>query len=193
VIRLYGYGTSRWVRPLWMLRELGVEHEAIELDRAAGELDTPGFRTLNPQGKVPVLVDRGVAICESAAIVLYLGDRFPSSLVPAAGTPERGLHDARVMQIVTEFEPPLWWWHRSVKYGEGGVEVARLAQENLAVAAAALELPETFQAADILLSTLLTWRVVQPFLKDFPELLAYRDRTTSRPAFPRYLFDREAP
>lgn len=189
---LYGFGTSRWVRPLWMLRELGVDFDTVEIDRASGGLDSPEFRALNPSGKVPVLVDQGVAIAESAAIVLYLGDRFPSPLMPAPGTPERGQHDARVLQIVTEFEPPLWWWHRAVNHGEGGPEVIALAKKKLAAAAGNLELSDGFQAADLLLSTLLTWRVGQPMWADFPELVRYRDRNIARPAFPQYLFDRES-
>lgn len=95
------------------------------------------------------------------------------------------------MHIVTEFEPPLWLWHRAVKHGEGGPEVIALAKRKLAVAASQLEIPETFQAADLLLSTLLTWSVGQPMWADFPELVRYRDRNIARPAFPQYLFDRE--
>ena len=56
---LYGSGRSRWVRPLWMLRELNVPFQTVVVDRAAGELDGAAFRALNPTGKIPVLLDDG--------------------------------------------------------------------------------------------------------------------------------------
>ncbi|MBW2316481.1 MAG: glutathione S-transferase [Deltaproteobacteria bacterium] len=48
---------SRAVSTLWMFEELDVPHEQIVVDFASGEMQTPGYRTINPMGKVPALVD----------------------------------------------------------------------------------------------------------------------------------------
>ncbi len=197
-MKLYGSGRSRWVRPLWMLRELGAPHEAVVLDRAAGDLDAPWFRALNPTGKIPVLVDEHGPIYESGAILLYLGDKYPDrGLVPVAGTYPRGLHDQWMFTIATEFEQPLWRLHKQVNKGVGGPEVGLAARAELDVAAAPFErvlaqrrhlLGDTFTAADIMLAHLLTWEVAQEPLARLPNLSDYMQRTTARPSFPRDLY-----
>ena len=201
-LRLYGSGRSRWVRPLWMLRELDVPFEAIHVDRAAGELAQPAFRALNPAGRIPVLLDEeGRPIAESGAILLYLGDRFPAQgLLPPAGTYARGVHDQWMFSVVTELEPPLWRLHRQRNHAEGDEAAALLAEQLFFRAAALLETTlaarphltgEVFQAADIMLGHLLTWAVAQPLLTELPALTAYRDRITARPAFPAWLYEGE--
>jgi glutathione S-transferase len=198
-LRLFGSGRSRWVRPLWMLRELSVPFEAVVVDRTGGDLDSDWFRALNPSGKIPVLVDASGPVCESGAILLYLGDKFPDAgLVPRAGTYARGRHDQWMFTIATEFEQPLWQLHKQVNKGVGDAAVGQRARDDFAVAAAVFEAVLTdrrhllgagFTAADIMLSHLLTWEVCQELLSDLPALCAYRDRTTSRPGFPRHLYD----
>jgi glutathione S-transferase len=182
-----------------MLRELGVPFEARVVDRASGELDSAAFRALNPAGKMPVLVDDGRAICESGAILLYLGDRFPEAgLVPVPGSYERGVHDQWMFATATELEQPLWQLHKQVNKGIGDEAVAARARTDFASAAEMFEarlagrrylLGESFTAADIMLAHLLCWAVAQALIADFPELLHYRDRTVCRPAFPRELYD----
>lgn len=199
MLTLYGSGRSRWIRPLWMLRELDVPFACVTVDRLGGELDSAAFRALNPTGKIPVLVDDGRPIYESGAILLYLGDKFPErGLVPTPGTYTRGVHDQWMFQTATELEPPIWQLHKQVHKGVGDAAVAERARRDIATAAAPFEvvltqrahlLGDTFQAVDIMLAHLLTWVVVQDLLADFPALRAYRDRTTARPGFPMYLYD----
>ena len=68
---------SRAVTTHWMLLELGVEHEQIVVDFMAGEGKSPEFRTINPMGKIPALVDGEVVVTETAAICAYLADKIP--------------------------------------------------------------------------------------------------------------------
>jgi glutathione S-transferase len=63
---------------------LGLEHKAIPyelklLSFSAGDTRAPEFLKLNPRNKVPVLVDDGYVLYESAAILEYLDDRFPDA------------------------------------------------------------------------------------------------------------------
>lgn len=58
------------------LNLLGVPHELVEVDLMAGEQKTAAFRALNPKGQVPVLVDDGIVLSESNAILTYLAAKF---------------------------------------------------------------------------------------------------------------------
>ena len=58
---------------------------------------------MNPFGKVPVMKDGDFTIFESAAICLYLADRY-GVLIPRHGTPERSLHDQWLFAAITNFE-----------------------------------------------------------------------------------------
>ena len=68
-----------------------MEPERVKLDIDAGDTRKPEFRAVNPNGRVPVIVHEGIAIWESAAIAIYLGEMFgvAEGLFPAPG-PKRG-------------------------------------------------------------------------------------------------------
>jgi glutathione S-transferase len=79
------------------LEELGIPYEKVMIDLKSGDQKKPEYLKLNPNGTVPLLVHDGVPIFESAAIQLYLGERFgvEKGIYPEPG-PQRG----RVMQWV---------------------------------------------------------------------------------------------
>lgn len=54
---------------------LGIPHELVEVDLAAGAHKAPAFLALNPFGQVPVLEDDGIAIADSNAILVYLAKK----------------------------------------------------------------------------------------------------------------------
>jgi glutathione S-transferase len=66
------------------------------------------FLRLNPAGKVPVLVDGDMVIPESAAIVLYLADKYREKKLLPASVGERAQVYRWIMFAVTELEQPLW-------------------------------------------------------------------------------------
>lgn len=59
----------------WALEELEIPFEKKKLDLSKGEQKTPEFLALNPNGKVPLIVEEGLPIYESLAILIYLGER----------------------------------------------------------------------------------------------------------------------
>ena len=75
----------------WALEELGIPYEKVVVDIRKGENKTPEYLKINPNGVVPALVHDGVAIFESAAIQIYLGETFgvEKGLYPPPG-PARG-------------------------------------------------------------------------------------------------------
>ena len=92
---LWGAGTTRTIRPHWVLHELGLEYEKHLIGSRTGETQTAEFRALNPRSKIPVLQDGELVLAESAAIINYLVENYrpESGLVPRPGTPQRGLYD----------------------------------------------------------------------------------------------------
>lgn len=74
---LYGVGTMRTHRTLWLARELGIGYAHRPVHPRTGETHEPEFLALNPRHKVPVLVHGELVLSESAAILNYLTEAFP--------------------------------------------------------------------------------------------------------------------
>src|SRR5210317_2154555 len=91
-MKLYWSPQTRSTRALWMLEEAGVEYQRELVDIQNPERDnTPEFLDASPMGKVPALVDGDTRMSESAAICLYIADRYaPGTLAPAIDDPRRG-------------------------------------------------------------------------------------------------------
>jgi GST-like protein len=68
-----------------MLEETGVPYELVPVDTRRGEQHTAAFRAVNPNGKVPAIVDGDVTVFDSTAILLYLAEKTGKFL--PAGTP----------------------------------------------------------------------------------------------------------
>ena len=67
------------------LIEAGIDMPELEVHAVnlmAGEQFTPEFTARNPNQKIPVLVDDGMCIMESCAILQYLGEKYPTDLLP---------------------------------------------------------------------------------------------------------------
>ncbi len=76
-MKLYEFAPTRSIRVRWMLQELEVPFEAVNVNLKAGEHRGDAFRKINPAGKLPALVDGDLVITESVAIVLYLAEKYP--------------------------------------------------------------------------------------------------------------------
>jgi glutathione S-transferase len=74
-LEIYGVARTRAFRALWAAEELGIayEHRPIEIGDAGAR--TPEFLALNPNGRLPVIVDGDFVLPESLAITLYLAKK----------------------------------------------------------------------------------------------------------------------
>jgi len=200
-MKLYGFGPARSLRALWALRELGVDFEFAPIDPRAGEHRRPEFLALNPAGKIPVLIDGDSVIPESAAIVLYLADKYPDQGLLPTDLKERAQVYRWVMFAMTELEQPLW---RIAKHTFLLPEDKRLpqdvalAKEDFAAMAGVLEghmdgrhfiVGERVTAADCVTAYLMDWANWTHLIDGFPNLRAYLDRMYARSTAPQRIAD----
>lgn len=84
MIKLYTWKTPNGYKVPIMLEELGSKYEIVPVNIAKGEQKEAAFLKLNPNHKIPVLVDGKTAIFESGAILIYLADKT-GKLLPKKG------------------------------------------------------------------------------------------------------------
>ncbi|MBS0526071.1 MAG: glutathione S-transferase family protein [Proteobacteria bacterium] len=193
-IQIYGPTASRAARALWIVHELGIpfEHMAMEMK----DLKTPEYLKINPNGKVPALVDGDFKLFESMAINLYLAKRFnKDGFWPA--TPE---DQARCYQWsfwgMTEVEKPLltilidmFMTAPDKRKPEAVAEAQKALPKPLAVLNTALEgreylLGPTFTVADLNLASILSWsRPIKYDFKPYPNAGAWLDRCLARSSY----------
>lgn len=192
MITLYGMPRSRALRVAWVLEELGTDWAFSFVDMNKGEHHSEAFLALNPCGKVPVLTDDELVLSESAAICLYLAEKF-GKLLPPAGSAASGLHHQWVSFIITELEQPLWTLGKhkfALPEAQRHPQIMPCAVWEFDKAAALAEamlpdtaflLGDTLSVADILLAHTLMWGTL--FDQQIPpKLAAYRDRLAARPS-----------
>ena len=196
MIRLYGITQSRAFRPLWLLEELGLDYEQIALDYRGKALEAADYRALNPNGRIPTLVDGDLVLWESMAIDLYLARRYGGD---AGLWPETIEGEALTWQwsfwVMSEVEHPLLTvlMHSRVlpeeKRDAGRASRYRgVLQAPFTVLDDALKDREylvegRFTVADLNVAAVLSWcKPARVHLDDFPNLTAWMDRCLSRPA-----------
>ena len=85
-LRIYGIARTRAYRALWMAMELGLDYEHLPIEIGDAGARSPEFLAINPNGRLPVIVDDGFVLFESLAITLYLakkhslGKLYPATL-----------------------------------------------------------------------------------------------------------------
>jgi glutathione S-transferase len=108
MLKLYGQYRSRAFRVAWLCKESNIpyEHQNVTINVEGATCKEPWYAALNPNKRVPAIDDDGVVMWESAAINLYLAEKYRSPLWPkdAAGK-------ARMLQwafyIANDVEPPM--------------------------------------------------------------------------------------
>ncbi|WP_158745309.1 glutathione S-transferase family protein [Acidisphaera sp. L21] len=118
-ISIWGRANSVNVQKvLWCCAELGVTPDRINAGMAHGHVDTPEYRAMNPNGRVPTLVQGDFVLWESNAIIRYLtlsqieaGSKAALSLYPAAAI-KRAPVERWLDWVLTTMQPaerPLFW------------------------------------------------------------------------------------
>jgi glutathione S-transferase len=191
---LYRSIASRSVVALWMLEELGVRYRMETFDIRKGETRSPAYLAINPHGRVPMLVDGDVKVTETAAICLYLGDRYGmGALAPRLEDAARGPYTSWTVWATAVLEPASALAGRELsgqRHGDWQFGFGPLADE-LDPLRAAVEAPggwllgERFSGADVMVGAVVAMRLFTGELPRLPWLVAYGERCQARAAFKR--------
>jgi glutathione S-transferase len=192
-VRLYEFGPTRALRVRWTLQELGVEFETVSVNMLAGEHRRPEFLKLNPAAKLPVLVDDAQVLTESAAIVLYLAEKYPEGKLLPTSLTERAQAYRWLLFTVTELEQPLWRMARhEFLYPEEkrSPQDIQLARDDFRPMAEVLDrhmqgrtyvVGNAVTVTDFVLAYTLDWANEVGLLNDFPDLQRYMENMYRRP------------
>ncbi|MFZ1660543.1 MAG: glutathione S-transferase family protein [Paracoccaceae bacterium] len=191
--QIVGTIRSRAFRVLWMLEELSQPYEHIPAQPRSEQASE-----FNPAGKVPTLMDNGVAITDSTAIIQYLADRHGALTFPA-GTIERAQQDSLTQFLLDEFDAALWvaarhtfilpeeLRHTAIKdslrweFARSQKVLTRRMGDGPFLMGADMTVP------DIILTHCGNWAEGAKFPIDEPALVDYLNRMRARPAFKRVM------
>ncbi|HZY54260.1 MAG TPA: glutathione S-transferase family protein [Reyranella sp.] len=193
-IQIYGPTASRAARALWIAHELDIPFEHVGMEMK--DLKTPEYLKVNPNGKVPTLVDGDFKLFESMAINLYLAKRFNKE----GFWPSSPEDQARCYQWsfwgMTEIEKPLltilidmFMTAPDKRKPEAVAEAQKTLPKPFAVLNAALEgheylLGSAFTVADLNLASILSWsKPIKYDFKPYPNAGAWLDRCLARPSY----------
>ena len=189
LMKLFWAPQTRSSRAVWMLEEAGVEYELEHIDiRDGGRQANVDFRAASPMRKVPALKDHNVQMAESAAICLYIADRYcPGILAPAIDDPDRGRFLYWLMYTPAVIEPTMSEKLNKIQpnrirngWGDFKTMINTLSD---GLGNKSWILGEQFSAADVMLGSSVHFLQLFDLLGDAPVLTDYVDRCRQRPAF----------
>ncbi|MCB9674171.1 MAG: glutathione S-transferase family protein [Alphaproteobacteria bacterium] len=186
-IKLYHHPWSRAANVIWMLEELGVPYELEFVDIQKGAQKAPSFLALNPMGKLPTLVDDGVVLTESAAIALWLADRYSlGNLAPALDDPARATYYRWILFGPSVIEPGATahagkWEVRPGAVGWGTWESMHDTIEH-AIGDGPWLLGDRFTMADVCFGGTVGFMLQFDMIEKRPSFVAYAERLATREA-----------
>jgi glutathione S-transferase len=192
-LRIYGIARTRAFRALWIADELGLDYEHLPIEIGDAGARAPEFLAINPNGRLPVIVDDGFVLFESLAITLYLAKKHSNGkLYP--GTSET---EARAWQwsfwAIAEVDRGVNIWSLHAVRLPAAERDAAKRDEALKILAAPFRvldaavakqnylLGDEFTVADLNVAAVIS-RAVDMDLSALPNLKAWLMRCLDRPA-----------
>jgi glutathione S-transferase len=187
-----GKGLARDTRVRWALEEAGQPYEVRLVSFAAKQ--EPAHLRLHPFGLIPTYEEDGLALFESGAIVLHIGERHGGLLPDDPGARARAI--TWMFAALSTVEPPILELV-TVKFVEGDRPWAQERQplvydrirQRLGQLADRLGddewLDGAFSAGDLMMVSVLLRARPSGLLDEFPSLAAYAARGEARPAYQR--------
>jgi glutathione S-transferase len=189
-ITLYHHPYSRAANVIWMLEEVGVPYDLRFVDIMKGGQKAPDFVAMNPMGKVPVLTDGDAVVTESAAIGLYLADRYaPGKLAPAVDDPARAAYLRWSLFAPSVVEPGVLAKSSGGQFKPGqagwGTYEGMIAAMESAVSGRSYVLGDRFSMADCIFGGTVRFMLRFKTIEPTPVFTAYAERLEARPAAKR--------
>ena len=193
-VKIYGPTASRASRALWIMHELDIPYEHVGMEMK--ELKNADYLKVNPNGKVPALVDGDFKLFESMAINLYLAAKHPKEGFYPTSLQEQALCNQWSFWGMTEIERPLltilidmYMTAPDKRKPELVAESQKVLPKPFGVLNHALEgrdylLGGGFTVADLNVASICSWtRPIKFDFGPFPNVGAWLDRCLSRPAY----------
>ena len=197
MLQLYGNPRSRAMRCLWMLEEVGKPYQLIGKSLRADDLHSAEYLRLNPNARIPTLVDGDVVLWESMAINLYLAQKYDGPL-HCASAEVLGLAAQWSFWAMLEIE------HLLLNLLEHRVLLSEFARDLSAIERDELLLNkplgildarlkershlagDSFAVADLNVASILAWaKMARLDLSACPDLARWLDGCLARPAYER--------
>ena len=178
-------GHVRDIRLRWAAEEAGLDHEIRTISH--DDKSTPDWLARQPFAQVPALEDGAVRLFESGACLIHIAEKS-ETLMPAdpAGRAETLSWIIAALNSVEMVTVPRWYIAlRAEETPLDRWQDSRLTRLAAVLADREWLAAERFTAADILMADVLRMPLKQGLLAPYPELSAYVERATARPAFTR--------
>jgi len=191
----FARGQVRDLRARWALEEAGLPYRTRLLEQ--GDQDKPEYRAMQPFGQVPILEDDGLALFESGAIVLHIGERSETLLPQEAGGRARAIQ--WLIAALNSIEPfvmnvasiDLFYakeeWAKQRRPGAVDFVRRRLSALSQSLGDKPFLDGDRFTAGDLMMTTVLRILNHTDIVSADKRLAAYVERCTARPAFKRAL------
>ena len=204
--QLHYFPANANAAPHMVLEEIGAEYELRLVDRSAHGQKSNEYLKINPNGRIPTLVDGDTVVFEAAAIVLHLVDSHPQhKLSPAVGTPERAKFYQWLIFLTNSLQEELMVWQYPERLAGGDAAAKEVVKrgaearasnfldviENHLKANGPLFLGDKLSAVDFYLVMLSRW--ARPMTKpprSRPHVAKLLDKVTALPSV-RRAYERE--
>ena len=178
-------------RVRWLLEEAQVSYKDIFLKKNQGDLVSVEYKKINPLGRVPTIVDKEIILFESAAICLYVADKYAlGKLAPTYESNLRASYLQWMVWSVGTLESVVARMFTHVNTDSEKHETHTYVREQSKIFLQALNpilekqdyiLPSGFSAADIMLGSIIpgAW---DDLVKTSPAVERYMEKLMARPA-----------
>ena len=188
-MKLFWAPQTRAQRAIWLLEEVGIPYEMERVELGSDDHSTE-FLAASPMGKVPAIADGDVRMAESAAICVYVGDRYSAGkLAPGVDDPQRGNFLYWTMYTPAVVEPAMAEKFNQVesnrhRNGWGDFDIM-IETWDRAMDDREWILGDRFTVADVMLGSSAYFMSLFGMLPETRNLGAYAERCAARPAHQR--------
>jgi glutathione S-transferase len=203
MLRIIGRKTSSNVmKVLWACAELGLDFEREDLGGPFGGNDSPEYQALNPNGRVPTIVEDDFVLWESNSIIRYLAHEHGNGTLWPTDARTRARGERWMdwqLSVMSPVMVPVFWGLVRTPEAERDMDAIAKARDQLTGAMAILDryLGETefvagpeFSVGDIPVGIgTYRWFALQIEREDYPNLKRWYDALTERAGYREHIMN----